>query len=83
MGKVKRGKQPGPDEINGEIYRCLQESERLVAKLTGAYNIVLEDGIVPGGWKKSRTVMIPKTNKPRAREHRPIALTNVGYKLFM
>ena len=27
--------------------------------------------------------MILKTNKPRAREHRPIALTNVGYKLFM
>ena len=27
--------------------------------------------------------MIPKRNKPRAREHRPIALTNVGYKLFM
>ena len=43
----------------------------------------MEDGIVPRGWKKSRTVKIPKTNKPRAREHRPIALTNVGYKLFM
>ena len=27
--------------------------------------------------------MIPKKKKPVAREHRPIALTNVGYKLFM
>ena len=28
-------------------------------------------------------VMIPKTKKPRDKEHRPIALTNVGYKLFI
>ena len=36
LGKVKTGKQPGPDGIKGEIYRYLQDSERLVAKLTGA-----------------------------------------------
>ena len=33
--------------------------------------------------ENSRTVMIPKAKKPEAREHRPIALTNVGYKIFM
>ena len=27
--------------------------------------------------------MSPKKKKPVAREHKPIALTNVGYKLFM
>ena len=27
--------------------------------------------------------MIPKTGKPTAKEHRPIALTNMGYKIFM
>ena len=27
--------------------------------------------------------MIPKTGKPTAKEHRPIALTNVGHKIFM
>ena len=27
--------------------------------------------------------MIPKTGKPTAKDHRPIALTNVGYKIFM
>ena len=41
------------------------------------------DGTVPEKWKKSRTVMITKTKKPRATKHRPIALTNVGYKLLM
>ena len=28
-------------------------------------------------------VMIPKTKKPEPKEHRPIALTNVGYKIFI
>ena len=27
--------------------------------------------------------MVPKTRKPAAKELRPIALTNVSYKLFM
>ena len=27
--------------------------------------------------------MIPKKIKPTAKEHRPIALTNVGYKIFI
>ena len=27
--------------------------------------------------------MIPKTGKPTAKEHRPIAFTNVGYKIIM
>ena len=28
-------------------------------------------------------MMIPKTGKPTAKEHRPIALTNERYKIFM
>ena len=51
--------------------------------LTQAYDAVLEDGTVTEKWKRSRMVMIPKTKKPRAKEHRPIALVNAGYKLFM
>ena len=27
--------------------------------------------------------MIPKTKKHEPKDHRPIALTNVGYKIFM
>ena len=51
--------------------------------MTQAYTAVLNEGTIPEGWKESKTVMIPKTGKPTAREHRPIALTNVGYKIFM
>ena len=83
LGKVKNRKQPGPHKLKGEIYKCLNDSEKLVIHLAEAYNAVLEDGTVPEKWKRSKTVMIPKTKKPTAKEHRPIALTNVGYKLFM
>ena len=27
--------------------------------------------------------MIPKTKSPEPKDHRPIALTNVGYKIFL
>ena len=37
----------------------------------------------PENWKSSKTIMIPKCNKPTAKDHRPIALLNVGYKVFM
>ena len=42
LGRVKKGKQPGPDELKGEIYKSLKGSERLVMHLTEAYNTVLE-----------------------------------------
>ena len=45
--------------------------------------MVIASGVVPRVWKLSRTVILPKKKKPVARKHRPIALTNVGYKLFM
>ena len=46
---MKKGKQPGPDKLKGEIYKSLKDSERLVMHLTEAYrlNAVLEDGTVP------------------------------------
>ena len=44
---------------------------------------VLETGSIPGGWTESWTVMLSKTSKPKVRELRAIALTNVAYKLMM
>ena len=37
LGRVKKGKQPGPDELNWEIYKSLKDSERLVMHLTETY----------------------------------------------
>ena len=37
----------------------------------------------PYAWALSKTVMVPKKEKPPIRYIRPIALTNAIYKLFM
>ena len=80
---VLGGKQPGPDKLKGELYKSIMGSDELVRRLTMAYNVVIDSRVLPEGWRTSRTVTIPKNKKPVAREHRSIALTNVGYKLFM
>ena len=46
-------------------------------------NKILDDSEPPIKWKKSNTTLIPKKQKPKPNELRPIALTNVSYKLFM
>ena len=74
--------------MSGTIKKCeilflMFKSEKLVLYLTEAYNTVLNEGTVHVGWKGSKTVMIPKTEKPIAKEQRVIALTNMGYKIFI
>ena len=61
----------------------MAENVLLVEKLTQAYNEVMESGVEPKLWKTSGTVIIPKREKIVARNHRPIALTNVGYNLYL
>ena len=83
LRRIKRGKQPGPDKIRGEILRWLGESEICLATLTTALNTVMERGMCPESWRESRTVMIPKESKAEVENHRPVALTNTSYKLMM
>lgn len=83
LKKVKNKKAAGPDEIKPELYKAMLNSEICLSKLTECYNRVLEGSNIPGEWRTSRTVMIPKTNKPQAKQLRPIALTNISYKIFM
>ena len=83
IGKMKTRKQGGPDGIRSEMLRALMDSEVCMEKMALGFNEVLETGIVVDGWKQSKTCMIPKVRKPGEGDHRPIALTNAGYKLFM
>ena len=83
LASIKNGKQGGLDGLKGEIYKAMGNSEICVRKITEVYNRVMTEGVVGSEWKMSKTCMIPKTGKPTAKEHRPIALTTVGYKLFM
>jgi len=83
LRKIKNGKSAGPDSMKGEIYKALINSEKSIEAMLEVYNGCLNYNAAGAGWKDSITKMIPKNRKPAAREHRPIALTNVGYKIFM
>ena len=83
LNKLKGGKQPGPDGIKPEIYRWIKNSDTCVNTLTATMNKLLNDRKPPEQWKTSKTILIPKKSKPKYNELRPIALTNVSYKIFM
>ena len=82
LQKLKSKKSAGPDGLKPELYKTLKNSEVCLNTLEQCFNKVLE-GNVPNEWKVSKTVMIPKVSKPQAKQLRPIALTDVSYKIFM
>ena len=61
----------------------MKDDRFVLNTLTDCFNDIVETGNAPQEWKNSRTVMIPKTSKPRVDQLRPVALTNSSYKLFM
>ena len=83
LKNIKNGKQPGPDHIKGEIMKWMADSRECLKFLTASLNEVVVSGECPNSWKKSKTVMIPKVNKPNVEQLRPVALTNCTYKLLM
>ena len=83
LGSLKLNKATGPDGIKAEFYKWMKNEMVFVRALAQAWEAMLGRGTVPENWKTSKTVMIPKNNKPTAKDHRPIALLNVGYKVFM
>ena len=82
--KAMRNKSaPGPDKLKPELYKALVSTRLGLDTLTRCLQQELDDNTKPESWKTSKTKMIPKTKKPTAKDLRPIALTNVSYKLFM
>ena len=82
--KVMKSKSaPGPDGLKVEMYKALVKEPRCLEALTNCFQNELDNQEKPDEWKSSRTKMIPKVQKPTAAQLRPIALTNVSYKIFM
>ena len=54
-----------------------------VGKLKTALQNIIDKDLKIKSWGKSSTRLIPKVKKPTAKQMRPIALTDVSYKLFM
>ena len=74
---------PGPDGLKSEIYKALVNEPKTLEVFTSCLQNELDIRRKPEEWKRSRTKMIPKAKEPTAAQLRPIALTNVSYKIFM
>ena len=83
LRRLKGRKAGGLDGLKPEMYKVLGESGECVEAMRRAMEKVLEEGGEPDSWRKSRTVMIEKNKKPTAYQLRPIALTDVSYKMMM
>ena len=83
LEKLKTGKAAGLDGLRPELYKELINDRRAIEKLTASYKKVLEEKHELTEWKKSKTIMIPKKNRPTETELRPIAMTNLTYKILM
>ena len=83
LKRIKKGKATGPDTLKGEFYSALIVSEKCIKTLVKCMKNELNSATKPEEWRKSRTNLIEKRSKPTIKDYRPIALTNVSYKLFM
>ena len=80
---VKKNKATGPGNIKRGLYRALGESNICVNTLQKVFQNIINTDLKIKSWEKSNTKFIPKFKKPTAKLLRPIAQTDVSYKLFM
>ena len=81
--KIKDNKSPGVDGIPPKLLKEIVE--QISAPLAEAFNLSLEEGIVPSEWKEANITPLFKKesrNKPNKITDRPVSLTSVICKLL-
>ena len=83
LRKLKNNKAAGPDKLKAELFKELGKRGTCREVMLKCFNNVLEGGDTPESWNISRTKMIKKEKRPTVKDFRPIAITNISYKIFM
>ena len=83
LRELKSGKAGGLDGLKTELYKALAGSNVVVGVLRRGIEKVIVEGDQPESWKESMTMMIPKKKRTTVAALRPIALTDVSYKIVM
>ena len=83
LKRLKPRKSAGPNKSKPDLYKVMLGSQICLTTLVKCFERELEIKEKPKGWKKSRTKMVEKKRRPMAKDLRPIALTDVSYKIFM
>merc|ERR1712033_89701 len=74
INKMKNNKATGVDNVPAEVMKVFIKDDTVRKYLLKCFNKALVEE-VHQDWLVSRTTMIPKKNKPKILEHRPIAVT--------
>ena len=83
IGRGKRGKAVGADQVPTELLQCLGRNEESLGALTDFYNGILTAGELPPDWDLSVATLLPKVPAPaRPKDLRPIALASHVSKGF-
>ena len=81
INNMKNGKASGVDDIPAELMKHLIKNGKIRDYLIKCFNKALTEEIHED-WLLSKTTMIPKKNKPKIMEHRPIAVTVNSSKII-
>ena len=81
INKMKNNKASGVDNIPAEVMKAFIKDNIVREYLLKCFNKALVEE-VHQDWLVSRTTMIPKNNKPKILEHRPIAVTVNSNKII-
>ena len=74
VSKMKNGKASGVDGVPAELMKHIIKNDKIRTYMVKCFNNALKEDIHED-WLLSRTTMIPKTDKPKIMDHRPIAVT--------
>ena len=78
---MKNGKASGVDGVPAELMKHIIKNEKIREYLVKCFNNALKED-VHEDWLLSRTTMIPKIDKPKIMDHRPIAVTVNSSKII-
>ena len=83
LKNLEKRKAAGPSGLKPELYKALGNNSVCLKTITKCLKKELKRQSKPLSWKTSKTKMIPKKSKPTVKDLRPIALTEISYKVFM
>lgn len=83
LSRLRYEKAPWSDSLRPEFYKAMDDSETSLDVTTECLKKRVGKGGKTEEWKCLLPFMIPKADKSKSMDLRPMALTNESYKIFV